>query len=603
MLKKHWLSLALVGTISSITLTGCNNSSNDNNFELSIIHMNDIHSHVVSEDMGLEFNGMEVDVQIGGYPRAVTKIKALQDANENTLTLNAGDTFQGTLYYSFFNGDADSDMMNMINWDAMSLGNHEFDDGDEHLSNYLSNLTTLSHETILAANVEAPAGSPLENMWSPYTIKEFANGEKVGIIGIDIVGKTKYSSNPSDAIVFNDEMETAQTYIDELTAQGVNKIVLLSHVGLDNDKSYATQLSGVDIIIGGDSHSLMGDFSNVGLTSHDSSYPFQTTDKDGNKVCIGHAWEYAHAIGNMNVSFSGDGIVKSCTGNTVALIGDTFTIDDAEVNTTTKTAIETVINASANIETVAEDTTTLATLQTYVDQVDAKKAEVIGEVTERLGHNRIPGDNKDGVAALPLGSDIAPVVSKAFYSLSNRADACIQNAGGVRIAIEEGDVTYGDAYTLLPFANTLYELDMYGNEIKAVLEDAVDEALFGGDDGEISTGAFPYAYGLRYDVVGTEVKGNRIQNLEIKNRTTGEWSTISDNTMYVIVTNNYIAGGKDGYTTFKTIQDERGEGVDTYLDYAMSFINYTKSLTQNSETLTKLPTTDHPIKSYIAPVE
>ncbi len=602
MLKKHWLNLAVAGTIASIAFTGCNSSSDDN-FELSIIHMNDIHSHVVSEDMGLEFNGTEVDVQIGGYPRAVTKIKSLQSAKENTLTLNAGDTFQGTLYYSFFQGEADSDMMNMINWDAMSLGNHEFDDGDEHLANYLSSLTTLSNETILAANIEAPEGNPLENMWSPYTIKEYADGEKVGIIGIDIVGKTKYSSNPSDEIVFSDEVETAQKYIDELTAQGVDKIVLLTHVGLDNDKSYATQLSGVDVIIGGDSHSLMGDFSNVGLTSHDSSYPFQTTDKDGNKVCIGHAWEYAHAIGNMNVSFSEDGVVQSCTGNTIALLGDTFMVDDAEVDAATKTTVENVINTSANLEIVAEDSAALTAVQTYVDQVDSKKAEVIGAATERLGHNRIPGDVKDGVAALPLGSDIAPVVSKAFYSLSNRANACIQNAGGVRVAIETGDVTYGDAYTLLPFANTLYELDMYGSEIKAVLEDAVDEALFGGEDGEISTGAFPYAYGLKYDVVATEDKGNRIQNLEIKDRTTGVWSTISENTLYVIVTNNYIAGGKDGYTTFKTVQESRGEGVDTYLDYAMSFVNYTKSLTENSETLTKLPTEDHPIKSYTAPAQ
>jgi len=603
MMKKNWLSLAVIGTLASITLTGCNSSSDDSDntaksLELSIIHMNDTHSHIVSEGMGLEFNGVEVDVEIGGYPRAVTKIKSLQAVNENTLTLNAGDVFQGTLYYSFFNGVADSDMMNMIEWDAMSLGNHEFDDGDQHLADYLSSLTTLSNETVLASNIEVPTGNPLENKWSPYTIKEFPNGAKVGIIGIDIVGKTKYSSNPSDEVVFKDEVETAQKYIDELQEKGVNKIVLLSHVGLNNDKNYATQLSGVDIIIGGDSHSLMGDFSNVGLTSHEIQYPFETIDKDGNKVCIGQSWEYAHVVGNMDVSFSEDGMVESCTGTNIALLGDTFMIDDIEVSATVKSGIEAVINASSNLEVIEKDSATLATLQTYIDQVDSKKSEVLGDTTERLGHNRIPGDNKDGVAALPLGSDIAPIVAKSFYDLSNRADACIQNAGGVRVAIEEGNVTYGDAYTLLPFANTLYELDMYGSEIKSVLEDAVDESLTGGADGEISTGAFPYAYGLRYDVVGSEVKGNRIQNLEIKDRATGTWSDITDTEMYVVVTNNYIARGKDGYTTFKTIQEERGEGVDTYLDYAMSFISYVKALTQNSEPLIKLPIEDHPIKSY-----
>jgi len=347
----------------------------------------------------------------------------------------------------------------------------------------------------------------------------------------------------------------------------------------------------------------MGDFSNVGLSSHETAYPFETTDKNGNKVCIGQAWEYGHVIGNMNVTFSQDGIVKKCSGNNIALLGNSFILDDAEVNAETRAQIDAVIANSANLEIVEEDANTLAALQTYVDQVDSKKAELIGNASERLGHNRIPGDIKDGVAALPLGSDIAPIVAKSFYDLSNRAHACIQNAGGVRIAIEEGNVTYGDAYTLLPFANTLFEIDMYGSEIKGVLEDAVDEALTGGEDGSISTGAFPYAYGLKYDVVGTQAKGNRIQNLEIKNRTTGEWSTITNETMYVIVTNNYIASSKDGYTTFKTVQDERGAGIDTYLDYAMSFINYVKALTTNSQSLTKLPSTDHPIKSYTAPTE
>jgi 5'-nucleotidase len=136
---------------------------------------------------------------------------------------------------------------------------------------------------------------------------------------------------------------------------------------------------------------------------------------------------------------------------------------------------------------------------------------------------------------------------------------------------------------------------MYGNEIKQVLEDAITNTI----DPEGSTGSFPYAYGLRYDVDLSATANNRISNLEIKNRQTGVWSTISNNTMYTIVTNSYTAGGKDGYVTFKTVQDERGLGVDTYLDYAMSFVKYMETLTANNQTLTKLPAEDHPIKSFV----
>ncbi len=82
----------------------------------------------------------------------------------------------------------------------------------------------------------------------------------------------------------------------------------------------------------------------------------------------------------------------------------------------------------------------------------------------------------------------------------------------------------------------------------------------------------PYAYGLRYDVDMS--KANSISNLEIKDRKSGKWSKIDSDKIYTIVTNSYTAGGKDGYVTFKTAQEKRGKGVDTYLDYAMSFIRY-----------------------------
>jgi 5'-nucleotidase len=563
-------------------------------FELTIAHVNDIHSNIDSKSYGLTFGDVEVDVDIGGYARLATKVSELTEKNENTLILNAGDTFQGSLYYSLFKGEADAQMMNFIPWDAMTLGNHEFDDGDEHLGDYLASLD-LNSSQVLSANIDATGSTYLEDKFSPYRIKTFENGEKVGIIGITVKGKTVSSSNPSEELTFADEVETAQAKIDELKSQGINKIVLLTHAGIENDKDYASKLSDVDIIIGGDSHTLMGDFDDLGLSATETSYPLQTTDKNGKKVCIGHAWQYNYAMGQMSVVFDENGTVKKCFGDTKLLADDTFTIDDEEVNATVKASILNSIASNKNIEIVTENSEVKTKLTSYASQVDTKKAETLGTASERLGHNRIPGDNKDGGGALALGSDIAPIVAKSFYDLSNRADACIQNAGGVRVAIEEGSITMGDAYTLLPFANTLYEIEMTGTQIKQVLIDALNEALHGGDDGEVSTGAFPYAYGLKYDVYAQADQNSTIVNLEIKDRDSGEWSDINMTKFYVIVTNNYIAGGKDGYTTFKTVLDENAsKGVDTYLDYAMSFVKYV----QNNDTISKLPSSDHPIKSF-----
>lgn len=229
------------------------------------------------------------------------------------------------------------------------------------------------------------------------------------------------------------------------------------------------------------------------------------------------------------------------------------------------------------------------------NQIDMQKSITIGNVSERIGNVRVPGSN-DGHAVMPLGSDVAPIVAKAFYDSSNRADACIQNAGGVRASIEEGEITMDTIQALLPFVNTLFEIEMYGREIKQVLEDALSNYLDNGG----STGSFPYAYGLRYDINFSNEPYNRILNLEIKTRESGEWSAIEPDKMYVIVTNSYTGGGNDGYVTFGTVQKERGEGVDTHFDYVLSFVNYVKNLTSEGKALTKLPVSEHPIKSFTA---
>lgn len=561
------------GKVSTLSYSDIKEDVSNKSFELSLFHVNDIHSHITSEALTYSVNGTSKSVQTGGYARIITKINELKKIKPNSLTLNAGDAFQGTLYYSLFKGEADAVAMNLISWDAYTLGNHEFDDGDEGLKSFLDRLN--DDIPVISSNVVPSNNSILKNYWTPYIVKEL-NGQKVGIIGLDVVSKTKNSSNPSSEITFLDEVETAQKYIDELKNKGINKIVLLTHQGFDVDLEMAKKLTGVDVIVGGDSHTLLGNFSNIGLNSISNEYPIKTKSKDNKKVCIAHAWEYAHILGNMDVIFNEAGDVIACDGKPLLLVGEDLGIENK------------------NVAVVNEDSQALAKIKEFENQVSVKKATQIGTATAKLGHNRIPGDKRDGVSVLPLGSDIAPIVAKSFYDLSNLADACIQNAGGVRVAVESGKITLGDAYSLLPFANTLFEIKMTGSEIKQVLEDALNATYAVGG----STGSFPYSYGLKYDIDVSLGNNNRISNLEIKDRKTGVWGTIEANKIYTIVTNSFTAGGKDGYVTFKTVQDQRGKGVDTYLDYAMSYVKYVESKTANKENVTKLPQIDHPIKSY-----
>lgn len=571
--QEYIQELINAGKVNTITYSDLKEELSGKSFELSLFHVNDIHSHITSEALTYSVNGASKSVQTGGYARIITKLNELKKVKPNSLTLNAGDTFQGTLYYSLFKGEADAVAMNLISWDAYTLGNHEFDDGDEGLKTFLDRLN--DNIPVISSNVVPSNNSILKNYWTPYTIKEL-NGQKIGIIGIDVVSKTKNSSNPSSEITFLDEVETAQKYIDELKTQGINKIVVLTHQGFDVDLEMAKKLTGVDVIIGGDSHTLLGNFSNIGLNSISNEYPVKTKSKDNKRVCIAQSWEYAHILGNMDVMFDDNGDIIACAGNPLLLVGEDLGIENK------------------NVAVVTEDTDAVAKIKEFEDKVSAKKATVIGVSSEKLGHNRIPGDKRDGVSILPLGSDIAPIVAKSFYDLSNLADACIQNAGGVRVAVEAGNITIGDAYTLLPFSNTLFEIKITGSEIKQVLEDALNATYAVGG----STGSFPYSYGLKYDINVSLGNNNRISNLEIKDRKTGVWGNIEAGKMYTIVTNSFTAGGKDGYVTFKTVQDQRGKGVDTYLDYAMSYVKYVESKTANKENVTKLPQIDHPIKSY-----
>jgi 5'-nucleotidase/UDP-sugar diphosphatase len=124
------------------------------------------------------------------------------------------------------------------------------------------------------------------------------DGEKIGVVGLTVKDKTQFASRPDASTRFLDEAASAQAVIDELKLRGVNKIVLLSHLGYAADKAIAPKLSGVDVIIGGDSHTLLGPDSmkNYGLTPS-GAYPTQTVDKDGRKVCIAQAWQYSYAVG------------------------------------------------------------------------------------------------------------------------------------------------------------------------------------------------------------------------------------------------------------------------------------------------------------------
>lgn len=552
-------------------------------FDLTILHINDHHSHLESDSGDLELPGGETRVQFGGFPSVVAKLDELAaGASGEVVKVHAGDAITGTLFFSLFEGEADAALMNEACFDIFALGNHEFDSSDQGLADFLGHLngSDSCDTATLAANVVPAPGTPLapegDKIFEDNVIIEYDGGERVGYVGIDIAGKTQNSSSPLDTTEFLDEIETAQAQVDLLTAAGVNKIVLVTHIQLANDLDLASQVSGVDVIVGGDSHSLLGDFADLGLNTQ-GEYPQRTTDAEGNPVCVVQAWQFSWVVGELNVSFDEDGVVTGCEGTPHLLLADSFQrepsedADREELTGEARDEVVAFVEATPELSIVTPDADAEAVLAQFSGQVDVLQQQIIGEATADLCLERIPGEGRSQICDVDdtaaNGGDIQQLVTDAFLARSFEADIAIQNSGGIRIDIPEGDITIADVFELLPFANTIVNLEMTGEEVAAVLEEAIAFSI----DPDGSTGAYPYGAGIRWDVDLNGAEGERLSNIEVL--VDGSFVPLDPDATFTVATNSFTAGGGDGYFTFEAVADD-GRLEDTLLEYAQIFIDY-----------------------------
>lgn len=561
---------------SLLVLAGCGQTPKQvTEFELTVAHINDHHSNLLPrEGTRIQVDGKAYQIETGGFARVVSQIDAIRANNPNVLALHAGDAITGTLFYTLFEGAADAALMNEVCFDAFALGNHEFDNGDAGLKHFLDalRLTQDCRTEVLAANVRPQVGvSPLtpKTRWDsfkPYAIFQL-QGEKVGLIGLDIAVKTKNSSQPDASTEFADELVTAKYYVAELQRQGIEKIGLLTHIQYKNDRRIAAELPSVDFIIGGDSHTLMGDYAQNGLTTV-GSYPQQVTNIDGDPVCIAHAWQYTQVVGELQILFSGNA-VASCAGQAHMLVS---------------TDAPEAITALPQFSAVGKDAAAQELLDGFQESLDELTKTEIATVASRLCMKRM-GPMTIADCGIGRQSDVHAVVAKAFLASAPQADFALQNGGGVRTDLDAGALTIADVYRLLPFANTLVEVEITGAEVKQVLEQALTYAL--SESG--SDGAYPHGAGIRFDVDLAAADGERISDLEVK--IDGSWQPLKPNQSYTMITNSFLAGGADGWYLLGEL-NAAGRVQDTYVNYAQSFVDWARETE-----LIKRPS-EHSTQSY-----
>ncbi len=588
-------------------------------FELTVLHINDHHSHLDAENSILQLatgDGRReaINVERGGFARVTAAIKELEKGSRNVLKIHSGDASTGDLYYTLNEGKADAELMNTVCFDTFNLGNHEFDNTDAGVKKLMQFLHAGSCQTpLLSANVRFGPRSPMAGTVAPETVQPSVvierSGQKIGVVGLIVAGKTKNSSRPNSDTTFIDEATAAQAEIDRLQAQGVNKIILSTHIGYEADKALVKKLRGVDVVVGADSHTLLGPdaLKKYGI-SPEGPYPTRSTDRDGKPVCIVQAWQYGYVVGEMQVSFDQEGVVTQCAGTPWVLIGANFSRPDPPMLTPAETAaIRADIATSKLLRITEPNTTATALLAPYKAQKEAMGATVVATNNTNLCLRRVPGSKRDASrstlgdvcnkneAVNAHGGDIQQIVAEAFLQQGKtyfNADLSIQNGGGVRVDLRPGKVTVKDIYTVLPFKNTLVQLNATGAEIKAALEDAVEGVV----GPALNTGCYPYTGGLRWNLDLNQPKGSRLSNLEIR-AADGSYQPFDRNKTYRVATISFLADGNDSFTALKNITGERR--VDVGLDYAEAFLQYVQRLPGAHKQLTPLAVKDYSTQVFI----
>lgn len=619
------ISLALFGACL-FGLTACGGSSDDSAvvaaptakpLDLTVLHINDHHSRLDAETAS--FNLMTaagtrraVNVERGGFARVAALFDSLSAGKDNVIKLHAGDATTGDLYYTLDQGKSDAAMMNVVCFDAFVPGNHEFDMGDSVLKSFLDylRLSSSCKTDVLSANIKPQVGvSALAKATTTDYLKPSTvitrQGQKIGIVGVTASLKTKTSSRPDATTEFLDEVSSAQGEIDKLKAAGVNKIILMTHQGYDTDKEMAARLSGVDVIVGGDSHTLLGDaavLANYGVTPS-GAYPTVATNKDGKQVCVVQAWQYSHAVGELQVSFDEKGDVTKCGGTAYLTIGENFTAASGTALTAADlSAIRADIASQKSLKIVTPSATAAVVLKPYADAKTAFGSSKVAVAAEELCLRRVPGTKLDSSRSslgdvcnkssrvIAYGGDIQQLVAQAFLEQGKtfgKADFSLLNGGGVRTDIRPGNVTVATIYTLLPFKNTLVRLTLTGQEVVNALEDAIDNVVT-----NKSTGAYPYSAGLRWKTDLTKAKGQRVSGVEIL-QSSGGYAAINLSASYTAIVIDYIADGGDLYTALKGVTGSRRD--NTYLDYADAFMNYAKK----NPSLARLPTSQYSTQGFV----
>jgi 5'-nucleotidase len=494
MITRLWTSAAALAVTAGMAAA---------DYKLHIVHINDLHSRVepISKyDSTCRAEDNAEGKCFGGYARVATKIAELREelAGENLIVLDAGDQYQGSLMYTTYKGDVEIEMAEKVGFDAMAVGNHEFDDGPEGLLKLIEGVSF----PVISGNVDVSQSNVLAGKLQNHVVLE-VGGEKIGVISALAVD-TSETSSPGEAVIFQDEIDSLKADVAALQAEGVTKIVALNHVGVTKDMEIAAAVPGLDVVVGGHSHTK---FSNTEEGA--MAYPTMV----GN-VPVVQAYAYSKYVGHLVLTFDDAGVVTSATGDTILL--------DASV---------------------AEDEEIVARVAELAGPIAEMKNRLVAETSEAINGER----DSCRAQECAMGNLVADAMLDRVKDQG--IQIAIQNGGGIRSSIDAGEVTMGEVLSVLPFQNTLSTFEVKGATIVAALENGVSKF-------EEGAGRFPQVAGMSYAFDVSQPAGSRISDVMVGD------APIEADTVYGVVSNNYVRNGGDGYKMFRDAMNAYDYGPD-----------------------------------------
>jgi len=362
--------------------------------EIRILYVNDLHGFAEP------YQPLGSNEMLGGVVFLAAAVDRLR-REKPTLVLAAGDMIQGNDWANFFEGESVIALMNLMRFDAMVVGNHEFDFGQEVLKKRVSEALF----PVLGANVKG-----LEIL-KPYATKD-VGGIRVGVIGV-VTEDTPVSTAPKNvtALRFLPPGSTTEKYVDELRGK-VDLLVVLSHIGFPMDRQLVESVKGIDLIVGGHSHTRV-------------AKPVKVAD-----TLIVQAWEHGKVLGVLDLALENGKVVK--WEGYLREIKPKPGEGDPEIESLVKR---------------------------YGQEIDSIMGVDVGESDVDL----------DGENVRKRETNLGDFVADVLREVSG-AEAAIINGGGIRTSIRKGRIRVKDIYSVLPFDNYIVSIRLTGKQIREALE-------------------------------------------------------------------------------------------------------------------------------------